>query len=274
VVHNDRRRKHEKANSDTHTETYFSLFLGDWDTEEKSSSLDGHCFECDFVVQIEEVDNDEEEAMLASILMNVMDEEGGMVHLNSSEPEPGEDPTVDVALQAGDQLWMQIAETPKSFRDKLWQLERAYCQFVEVKSHLPPNAAVICLSGDENEYKDVLKKAQDLWKSKTLTNWKILNSSVQVFVLYTQNRSLDNLMLSLETNIANIAKIVKIKPTIVEIKSDMHQMDKSMAEIKSDMATKKTDDGSRECVCAVCDGCNCDTKGEMIVQTTPVYSAN
>jgi len=59
----------------------------------------------------------------------------------------------DVMLKSGDMLWMEIAETPQSLRNKLPQLDCAFRFFPSEKNkgEFLPCVAVVCLGGEKKK---------------------------------------------------------------------------------------------------------------------------
>lgn len=176
-------------------------------------------FECDLYLHFTKV-NGGGKVSLKSILSEVSDE---FRLLNSDNRKDTDGHDVD--LGENHFLWMEIAETPNSLRNKLKQLERAFLYYKknkdseEGKKLGPPSAAVICLNGDKATYETAVTHIQKLYDDGKLTRWEILKpeNNVRVFVTFTPFRN--------------------VYGTLQTIKSDMAKL---KAELKADMATKSS----------------------------------
>ena len=129
---------------------------------------------------------------LGSILRDVCDE---VVYFNPSsalsKPD-GQKAMEQVLLTSGDEVWMEIAETPKSLRGKLWQLERAFRHFKQEGNNRPPNvkAFIVCLNGEREKFTIATSKVRDLNTDKAfLKNWEIFSHNIPVFAIFTPYRN-------------------------------------------------------------------------------------
>ena len=83
----------------------------------------------------------------------------------------GEDRVVD--LNNRDWIWIEIAETPDSLKDKMNQLERAYRHFETKKPSFIPKCLVICLNGEKAKFMTAANHIKGLFNKGELGDWKI-----------------------------------------------------------------------------------------------------
>jgi len=103
--------------------------------------------ECDFYAEIA---NAEGPVSLKSMLSDVSTE---FKCLNGGG-------NVDVDLDEGDYMWMEVAETANSMRSKMYQLERAYRFMSEHDPVCLPKCTVVCLNGESGRFKTIADHVQ------------------------------------------------------------------------------------------------------------------
>ena len=145
---------------------------------------------------------------MGSILRDVCDE---VVYFNPSSALSETDvqkAMEQVQLTLGDEVWMEIAETPKSLRGKLWQLERAFRHFKQEGNNHPPNvkAFIVCLNGEREKFTIATGQVRALnMNKKFLDNWQIFKQDIRVFAIFTPYR---NVYGALHEVIAKIDKLI------------------------------------------------------------------
>lgn len=201
-----------------------------WDTKnykkrKKQRGTTGDCtthsIECDFYVQLTKVNGNSGTVSLRSILLDVAED---IQQLNESSSAGRKQ---DVMLETDDLLWMEIAETPQSLRNKLLQLERAYRLFKENNDKLLPRVAVVCLNGEKGKFDAAVRHLRELSTKGDLSKWEILKSEVPVFVTYTPYRNVYGSMRQVTTDMIEVKSAMKTmakKSDIAEVKSEMNQM--------------------------------------------------
>ena len=145
--------------------------------------------ECDLYLQVTDIDS--AKLSVQSLLKDVAEV---VVPINE-----GGDGVVD--LNNGDWVWMEIAETPESLKDKMKQLERAYRHFETRKSSLIPKCFVICLNGEKAKFKTAANHIKGLFKSGKLDDWKILSEGIPCLVTYTPYRNVYGALYDLKKDI-------------------------------------------------------------------------
>ena len=96
----------------------------------------------------------------------------------------------DVVLGQDEMIWIEVAETPKSLRAKLLQLERAVRYFeYDENSIIGRGAVMVCLNGEKSLFDRCLKHLKGLYRDGKLEDWRIFAKKVPLFVTYTPYRN-------------------------------------------------------------------------------------
>jgi len=192
-------------------------------------------FECDLYFKITEM----EAGMTSSIDHIFKDVVEKKIGLNFDIED-------SLEVEAGDWVWVEIAETPQSLKSKMMQLERAYRCYSNFDKYFGkknehefsvdvPKYFIICLNGEPNLFDMAADHVRKLYEKKKLDKWSFLDSGIQCVLTYTPYRNVYGVLKTMNDEIATIKdEIATIKDDIATTKDEMANMNDKMA-TKDDM---------------------------------------
>jgi len=104
----------------------------------------------------------------------------------SSAPDPL-DRSLDI--YPGDLIIGEIAETPASLKEKLWQVERSF-RLLKLEGEVvgTPRVGIVCLNGERNIAERVSEYVRTQFVENQLKSWSILHE-IPVYVIWTPYRN-------------------------------------------------------------------------------------